>query len=329
MATSSFRLLTAKQLRELPPAENLCGTRFVARGFNVVFGPSGTYKSFYMLGQSLHVAQYYPVVYVAAEGSAGLNSRVAAWSDYYKSSTDNLHFICEEVNLRDDKVVSSLIETIKPIKPQLVVFDTLARCLVGGDENSAKDLGMAVHNCARIQRAFSTAVSLVHHSNRADRGERGSGALRGASDVMVEISASGDGIIRASCSKTKDAEPWEPDCLTFRAVGDSGILVPATESSLVSLQLSQTEKAVMEFIGLSIFESAGAQVQQIINALNISERHVYRLLSGLKNKGMSVRGKTGFPMELTDIGKEILLTFADKSYLSLQTTEPTSVDVED
>lgn len=329
MATSSYRLLTTKQLDELPPTQNLYGTRFVARGLNVVFGPSGTYKSFYVLGQSLWVAQSVPVVYIAAEGSSGLSNRVAAWSEHTGLPSDNLHFICEEVNLRDDTAVGRLMETIKPVKPQLVVFDTLARCLVGGDENSARDVGMAVHNCARIQRRFSTAISAVHHSNKADRGERGSGALRGASDLIIEISASGDGLIRASCSKTKDSEPWEPDCFTFHPVGKSGVLIPASEAILISLRLTPIEKQILEFIGLSIFESAGAQVQQIINALNISERHVYRLLSGLKNRGLAERGKTGFPVGLTDMGKEIVLTFADKSLLSTQTVADVEIEVED
>ena len=319
MATSSFRLLTTRQLGELPPAENLCGTRFMARGLNVVFGPSGTYKSFYVLGQALRIAQSLPVVYVAAEGSSGLSNRVTAWSEYHQLPSDNLHFICEEVNLRDDLTVQRLIQSIKPLKPKLVVFDTLARCLVGGDENSAKDVGLAVHNCSRVQRHFNTAISIVHHSNKADRGERGSGAFRGAPHVMIEVSTSGDGMVRASCSKIKDSDPWEPDVLTFRSVGQSGLLVPVTEAFLVSLRLTPTEKSILGFVSLSIFESDGPQVQQLMNALNISERHVYRVLSGLKNRGLIDRGNKGFPVVLTDMGKEIILTFTD---ISLPVAQP-------
>ena len=301
----------------------------MARGLNVVFGPSGTYKSFYVLDQALRIAQHFPVVYVAAEGSSGLSNRIAAWSEHYQQGSDNLHFLCEEVNLREDSTVNLLMEAIKSVKPRLVVFDTLARCLVGGDENSAKDIGLAVHNSSRIQRRFSSAVSLVHHSNKADRGERGSGALRGASDSMVEISASGDGLIRAACSKTKDSEPWEPDCLTFRSVAHSGVLVSASEVQTLSLRLTPIEKDILNFMGLSVFDSIGAQVQQMVNALNISERHIYRLLSALKNKGLAEHVRKGLPMGLTDMGKEIVLTFTDKSMLGMQTIGDVEVDMSD
>ena len=294
----------------------------------MTFGPSGTYKSFYMLGQALQVSQELPVVYVAAEGSSGLSSRITAWSEYTGLQSDNLRLVCEEVNLRDDTVVGRLIQSLMPINPKLVVFDTLARCLVGGDENSARDVGQAIHNCSRIQRAFTAAVSLVHHSNKADKGERGSGALRGASDCMIEIATSGDGLIRVSCSKVKDAEPWEPESYTFRSINGSGVLTPATEAILISLRLTPIEKQILEFISMSIFDSVGAQVQQIINALNISERHVYRLLSGLKNRGLAERGRQGFPIELTDMGKEIVSATTDISRPISQSVDTPEFDLD-
>jgi hypothetical protein len=309
----SVRLFTAEQLKELPPPEVLDGTRFVARGFNVIFGASGAYKSFYVLDAALRLAQMMPVVYLAAEGAGGLSARVEAWCDYYKLPPGNLHFVCEEINLREPAHVATLGKTIAHLKPQMLTIDTLARCMVGGDENSAKDVGMAIHGCTRLQRELSTAISLIHHSNRADRGERGSGALRGAADTMIEVVSGGDGLIRVSCSKSKDTELWETENLMFHQVDRSGVLLPAAEVLTVSLQLTPIEKQIVEFLGLSVFETIGAQVQQVVNALNISERHVYRLLSGLKNRGIAQHAKKGLPMNLTDIGLELLHATADKS----------------
>lgn len=327
MANSSLRLIRADKLHELPPTETLSGTRFIARGLNVVFGASGAFKSFYVLGAALRTAQSLPVAYIAAEGAGGLGGRVGAWCDYHKTPPGNLSFICEEINLRDSAAVSSLAAVLKPLKPQLIVIDTLARCMVGGDENSARDVGMAVNGCSSLQRTFNAAVTVVHHANKADRGERGSGALRGAADTMIEVTAGGDGLIRASCSKTKDAEPWETESLMFHQVDRSGVLIPASNSLLVSLKLTPVEKQIMEFLGLSVFDSIGAQVQQVVNALNVSERHVYRLLSGLKNKGLAQHVRRGMPMNLTDVGMDILRSFADKS---LPVAEPDiNVEVEE
>ena len=313
MANPPLRLIRADRLHELPPTEILSGTRFVARGLNVVFGASGAFKSFYVLDAALRIAQSLPVAYVAAEGAGGLNGRVGAWCKYYDSTPGDLHFVCEEINLRDSTAVNRLGQALNPVKPKLIVIDTLARCMIGGDENSAKDVGLAIQGCSTLQKAFASAVCLIHHTNRADRGERGSGALRGAADLMIEASATGDGTVRIACSKIKDTEPWETEDLTFHKVDSSGILVPVTDFHSIAINLTQIEKSIMEFLALSVFESAGAQVQQVVNALNISERHVYRLLSGLKNKGLTQNVRRGQPMLLTEVGREILMTFADKS----------------
>lgn len=327
MANPPLRLIRADQLGQLPPTEILSGTRFVARGLNVVFGASGAFKSFYVLDAALRTAQSVPVAYVAAEGAGGLNGRVDAWCNYHKTPAGDLSFICEEVNLRDTTAIASLVRALTPVKPKLIVIDTLARCMVGGDENSARDVGMAVNGCSALQRAFSTALTVVHHANKADRGERGSGALRGAADTMIEITSGGDGLIRASCSKTKDAEPWETENLMFHQIDRSGVLIPASGSLLISLKLTAVEKQIMEFLGLSVFDSIGAQVQQVVNALNISERHVYRLLSGLKNRGLAQHVRKGMPMNLTDVGMDILRSFADKS---LPVSEPPmNIEVDD
>jgi predicted transcriptional regulator len=326
VANPPLRLIAADKLGDLPPTAILGTTRFVARGLNVVFGASGSYKSFYVLGKALQVAQSIPVVYVAAEGSYGLNARVAAWCQHHRLPPGNLHFLCNEINLRDEAAVKTLAQATASIKPRFIVIDTLARCMLGGDENSAKDVGMAIHGCFLLQQTFSASICLVHHNNRADRGERGSGALRGAADTMIEVVAGGDGLIRISCSKTKDTEPWETEDLVFKPVADSGVLVSAASLETIAINLTPIEKQIMEFLALSVFDTAGAQIEQVVKALNISERHVYRLLSGLKNKGLARNVSKRLPMLLTDMGREILQTFADKNLPVSQTVDNIVVD---
>jgi predicted transcriptional regulator len=279
-----------------------------------------------VLGKALQIAQTLPVVYVAAEGSHGLHARVSAWCQHYRLSPGDLHFLCNEVNLRDETAVRTLAQATAKIKPGFIVIDTLARCMLGGDENSAKDVGMAIHGCFLLQQAFSASVCIVHHNNRADRGERGSGALRGAADTMIEVVTGGDGLIRISCSKTKDTEPWETEDLVFRPVADSGVLISASNLETIAINLTPIEKQIMEFLALSVFETAGAQIEQVVKALNISERHVYRLLSGLKNKGLARNVSKRLPMLLTDIGRDLLSTFADKSLPIAQTTADIEVE---
>lgn len=304
VSMATIKLIAADQLASLPPTEILGSTRFIAHGFNVVFGASGAFKSFYTLDAALSTAQTAPVVYVAAEGAGGLHRRVSAWCDYHQQPPGQLYFVCQEINLLHADPVKSLIQAAREIKPALTVFDTLARCMSGGDENSAKDMGIAVTNSAIIQRELNCAVSLIHHTNRAERGERGSGALRGAADAMIELTANGDNVIRVNCSKLKDDEPWASEELRFHPVDNSGILLPASDQD--GTRLSAQELQVLEFLALEVFETSGAKALQIVNAVNIPERKVYHILSHLKRELHISHDSKGDPYRLTESGKQII-----------------------
>lgn len=320
---SSLRLIPADELGGLPPTEILTGTRLISRGLNVIFGASGAFKSFYTLDAALTIAQSAPVVYVAAEGAGGLHRRVVAWCEYNEKKPGQLFFICKEVNLLESAIVKTFLATVHSVKPQLIVFDTLARCIPGGDENSAKDTGIAIQNSAVIQRELNTAIAWVHHTNRAERGERGSGAIRGAADAMIEISSNGDNVIRVACSKLKDDEPWTTEELQFHPVGRSGVLAPV--SDLRSEKLSPQELQILDFLALEVFETSGAKAIQIVNGINIPERKIYHILSHLKRELHIQHDSKGDPYRLTESGRQIVLQNTANPAKVLQLVQPNIV----
>jgi AAA domain len=68
-----------------------------------------------------------------------------------------------------------------------VVLDTLARCMVGADENSAKDCGIAVDSITRLlsHTPEGRGVLLgVHHAGKDGKTLRGSSAFEGAADTV-------------------------------------------------------------------------------------------------------------------------------------------------
>lgn len=304
MAKSNLRLIPASELGDLPPTERLGLTKFVAGGLNVVFGPSGCYKSFYTLDAALRIAQSKPIVYVVGEGLGGIHRRVQAWCEHNRCGPGEAYFIGHEVNLMDVAEVKKFSVVAESVKPVVVIFDTLARCLLGGDENSAKDMGMAVSSASLLQEKLRTAVTWVHHTNKAERGERGSGALRGASDSMIEMFPNGDGSVRISCSKSKDEEPWVDEQYSFLKVLNSGVLVPTVGYS--AAEYSDLEMRILDFLSLATFKTSGARIMQIVGALNIPERTIYRLLSHLKRDLLIDQGKKGDPFLLTDEGLYVL-----------------------
>src|SRR5690606_28789435 len=158
-----------------------------------VYGPSGCGKTFLALDWALHVAtgSYWhgnrveagPVLYIAAEGVAGIGRRVKAWLSHNRiydlSRHHPIHWLPEAVNVAEPASVWGLIEVAEELQPALIVIDTLARAIVGADENSAKDMGEVVARLDQLRRATRACVLLVHHTGKdTSAGARGSSALR-------------------------------------------------------------------------------------------------------------------------------------------------------
>ena len=72
------------------------------------------------------------------------------------------------INLTSSIEVAGLIELLKDENPVLVIVDTQARCTVGAEENSAKDMGQIVahplvkllRDCERDAHALGAALGL-------------------------------------------------------------------------------------------------------------------------------------------------------------------------
>jgi large subunit ribosomal protein L18 len=87
-----------------------------------------------------------------------------------------------------------------------VVFDTFATCFVGGEENSAKEVGEFIAAIKEFQRDVGgAAVLIVHHTGRSEQTERGSSALRAAADTMLKLVRE-DGQATLICDKQKDSK---------------------------------------------------------------------------------------------------------------------------
>src|SRR5258708_21582640 len=109
----------------------------------------------------------------------------------------------------DPAEVKAFIAAVMPLAPRLIILDTLSRCMVGGDENSSKDMGLFVEACAEIQRATGATILVIHHTGKNGIGERGSSVLPCACETMIELSQN-EGYITLACDKMKDAPEFNP-----------------------------------------------------------------------------------------------------------------------
>lgn len=248
-----FRLRPALELMNLPPVEWLIDGRLTRGGFSCVFGAPGSGKTFLALSMGLSVATGIhfvsspvipgDVVYVAAEGSAGIGQRLGAWCEFNEAAPPERFFgITEVVNLLDQNEVTQFILSIRAQseQPELVMIDTLALCIPGGDENSSLDVGLAINCVKRIQRETGAHVMLIHHSAKGDPlKERGSGSLKAAVDTMVAVQQDeATGLRTVICAKQKDAEPFDQSSWELRPTGRSCVMTLAGQALTNGIDLT-------------------------------------------------------------------------------------------
>lgn len=175
--------------------------------FNVIFGPSGSGKSFFTADICQHIVTGQPwrgkrvrqslVVYVASEAGASILKRFVGWRDHRLSETAQsvpLAILTRGPNLLDVLQRKTLIDQLQRLQDHAqlelgnVVFDTLSRSIPGGDENSAQDMTLAVVAADEIRAHLHAATTYVHHSGKdPEKGARGHSALFAAADLVLRV----------------------------------------------------------------------------------------------------------------------------------------------
>jgi len=184
-----------------PSSDYLIDCWLEERALSVLYGAPNEGKTFFALDMALHVAlgrewqgeriKQGFVVYLGCEGGEGLKKRVVAFklkNDLMATPLD-FDLITEPINLRTtEDYVDCLIELYKDKNPALMVVDTLAQAMVGGDENSPDAMGQVLAKANRLRKALKCHVMLVHHAGKDHKkGARGHSSLRGAIDTEIRI----------------------------------------------------------------------------------------------------------------------------------------------
>jgi hypothetical protein len=304
---SKFAFVHDDEIETQEPPEQLVDGILPAGGFAVLVGAPSSGKTFVALDLAFCVAtgnswderavKQGSVLYVAAEGTGGLRARVRAMKQKYAvQDRAGVLFLLQPVQLMNQQEVDDLLAAIGtlPESPSFVIIDTLARCLVGGDENTAKEMGQFVNGVDRIRRETGATVLVVHHSGweRKER-LRGSSALQGAADTVMILTSKGD-VLTLKCDKQKDAEPFEPIKLRLREVdlGDG-------EASCVIERLEAiSDKGQQALATLRSFGSDGATHAEWMRETKLPKatfnrvRHELVSSGYVEERGKKYRGKS-------------------------------------
>lgn len=235
LAHPRFTFLHPKDLLSRPrPRWRIEGV-LVENTLALLAGAPAGFKSFNALGMACSIAtgrpwhgravERGPVVYISAEGTSGLSNRLLAWSiandaDLFGEDSQ-LVILDSAVQFLIADEVAGLLDAIAalPASPVLIVIDTLARCLVNGEENSAKDMGVFVQGMEVVRRATGATVLALHHTNKVSGEPRGSTAITGAMDTIIMAHrTAGAPTVELRCSKMKDAEEFDTIYLSQKVV---------------------------------------------------------------------------------------------------------------
>lgn len=189
-----------------------------ADSMGMIFGASGTFKSFLALDLCLSVANGLPwtgrkteagaVGYMAAEGGAGIYKRIMAWQGGVEPP-NNFHICTVPLLLSAKDEVAMLRKSIinLPEIPKLIVVDTLSQTFAG-DENSSSDIASYLRMInSEIREPFGATVLVVHHSGHsASERPRGSSAITANVDFLLGCFRSDPEALNARLEVTKQKD---------------------------------------------------------------------------------------------------------------------------
>lgn len=171
----------------------------------VLYGESSAGKSFLLLDMVFAVARgenwcgkavkQGRVVYVCAEGRAGFRKRLKAYAQHHDVDLDNipLGVIGDAPNLlmHDDKAIAEQVDAWGGA--DIIVFDTLAQCTPGANENGSDGIGKALEHCKRLHSVTGALIILVAHTGKdPSRGVRGWSGIKCATDAQIEVVRAGE-----------------------------------------------------------------------------------------------------------------------------------------
>lgn len=293
--------------------------------FSVIYGESNTGKTFVALDIAFHVATgrmwategttQGGVVYVAAEGGRGIRKRIKALRTHFGIAEPPIAVVPCSINLlgrnADTKALGTLIDRAAlalGMPVVLIVIDTLARAMAGGNENASEDMGAFVQAVDAIRATSQAHVMVVHHSGKdTAKGARGHSSLRAATDTELEIVDSTlqvrkqrDGeyatarpfrLVTVDLGVTRTGKPLTSCVVTWCGTGEEFDEVPLTPDERHCYEALQTACEALPAPADGVALDAVASAYGTLGLPAPNERTLRRWLVALETKGHA--GRTG------------------------------------
>lgn len=288
-------VLSRSDLRNLPAPEPLISNVLDRGTCALLYGYRGSYKSFVAFDWAACVATGKPWqgrqvsmargLYIAAEGAIGYQGRSNAWEVGWGRKIDDgtLDFYPRPVNFMDARQVAELGALVAWGGYGFIVIDTVARCSVGADENSAKDAGLFIDRMYWILNRTPGGrgvVLAVHHTGKDKTTLRGSSAFDAGVDTVYAATRD-EGAVLLNREKRKDGPELDAHELRLD-------LIQGTNSAVLSVhqQVDKPERAsrlLSTFVHL--FLTTGATKSELRNVADMPNATFHRALDDLVKSG--------------------------------------------
>ena len=176
--------------------------------------------------------------------------------------------------------------------PGFIVVDTFARSMVGGDENSVKDVSKVIASTQRLQEITEGTVMFLHHGTKSKGEIRGSSALLGGLDTAMKTERNNSNkgnVVTLTCEKQKDAAEFEAITLIRQKVD-----LEDGESSLVfdiTVPLDMKTRRQLEQLQILVHHAGeqglmNAEWKRLVEEAGIKHTSFYKYKAALEDGGL-------------------------------------------
>lgn len=152
---------------------------------------------------------------------------------------------------RNDDGKDALIQAVSDSEAGLIIIDSLVALASGADENKVADMYPVMAALRHVAETTGAAILMIHHTGKSKAGGyRGSSAISGAVDLLLEVERDpDDGAIIISTVKARDIESTK-----FAAIGhwtDTAFSMESTKLKAARPRLSLGQKYILFSLAVS------------------------------------------------------------------------------
>jgi hypothetical protein len=263
MFERKFKWMTRDDVkRERPPISWIVENMVVSDSLSMITGDAGSGKTWASLDMAVSIARgeewiglktiQGPVLIIDEEsGDHRLSTRLKKILEGHNDSDENPTEIYYSsmcgADIKSDKDLLEIEKFILEKNIKFCVIDALMDVVLGADENSVMEMMPAFSSLRKLSERVSAAFWVIHHNDKAGKGYRGSSAIKGAVDSMMEIIKTPESdSFKLKSIKIRDGEP-----ITIHAkmmFSDFSFNITKDEEVISKSAITKTEKLVLQYL---------------------------------------------------------------------------------